>query len=65
MDNFVCAETKVSDGHYLSDLLVPCFGCLQQKLNNFASGAQDLVPYYRVIVCAAMFADSVSFTVHQ
>ena len=43
----VCAESKVSDHRYLSELRIPGFGCPQQKLRNSTPGAQGMALYVR------------------
>ena len=43
----VCAESKVSDRRHLSELLIPGFGCPQQRLRNSTPGAQGLALFVR------------------
>ena len=43
----VCVESKVSDCRRLSELRIPGFGCLQQRLRNSTPGAQGLALYIK------------------
>ena len=43
----VCAESKVSDRRHLSELLIPDFGCYQQRLRNSTPGAHGMDLYVR------------------
>ena len=43
----VCAESKVSDRHHLSEPCIPGFGCPQQRLRNSTPVAQGMALYVR------------------
>ena len=46
-DALICAESKVSDRRHLSELSIPGFDGLQQRLKNSTPGAQGMLLYVR------------------